>query len=194
MAVEIIHHRFNLAEYDAMIRHGILTTNDRVQLIAGEIVEMPPIGDPHRGYVTYLSRLFMTNLSERIATITVQQPVAIPPDSEPEPDLMLLKPRADFYARRHIEPEDVLLLVEVSDTTLRLDRLVKLPIYANASIPEVWIVDLNGGAIEIYRDPSPDVYASRSVAQRGATIAPNAFPSCRLDVADFFEILGPPPA
>jgi Uma2 family endonuclease len=193
MAVEIAHHRFNLAEYDAMIRHGILTTNDRVQLIAGEIVEMPPIGDPHKGCVTYLDHLFIARLGNLVTTVMCQQPIAIPPDSEPEPDVMLLKPRADFYSRRHVEPEDVLLLIEVSDTTLRLDRLVKVPIYAKAGIAETWIVDLNGGTIETYGEPSRDGYASCRVAKGSDTVAPAAFPDCSLQVAELFKILGTAP-
>lgn len=188
MALETAHHRFNLAEYHAMIEHGILTKDDRVELIAGEVVEKMSIGDPHVGCVNFLSRLFMTRLEERAATVTVQQPVAIPPDSEPEPDIMLLRPRADFYRSKRPRPADVLLLIEVADTSLRLDRSKKLPIYAKAGIPEVWIVDLNDNVIEVYTEPCQSgTYAQRRVVRNGEALAPAAFPDL---TARASEIIG----
>lgn len=186
MAVEIAHRRFNLAEYHAMIEHGILTDRDRVELIAGEIVEMPPIGDPHIGCVAFLNHAFVPKLDGR-AVVFVQQPIAIFPDSEPEPDVTVVRYRADFYRTAKAEPQDVLLLVEVGDSSLRFDRFVKLPIYARAGIAEVWVVDLKGSAIEVYTQPAETGYAQRRLAVAGETIKPCAFDDVAIRVS---EVLG----
>jgi len=178
--------RFSLAEYAAMVRHGILTADDRVELIAGEIVEMPPIGNPHKGGVTYLTQSFFGNLPRNAATVMVQQGLAIFPDSMPQPDLALLRFRADAYRSRHNEPGDVLLLVEVADASLRYDRGTKRRLYAKAGVPEYWIVDLTG-TVEVYREPRDEAYASVRVAKGDDVVAPAAFPDCRLSVE---EILG----
>lgn len=186
MAVDIVHHRFNVAEYEAMIRHGILTDRDRVELIAGEIVEMPPPNPPHSGDVNFLSHFFTMRLGRR-AMVANQQAVEIPPDSMPQPDLMLLRWRDDFYRGKRPYPEDVLLLIEVADTSMRRDRILKLRIYANAGIAECWIVDINGSSVEAYTEPVDDGYAKRLVARGGDRLSPTAFPDINVGAA---EILG----
>jgi hypothetical protein len=115
----------------------------------------------------------------------------LPNETEPQPDIVLLRPQADRYLQDDARPEDVLLLVEVADTSQRYDRLVKLPLYGRAGVPEVWIVDLPGEVIEIYRDPTPSGYAGMARASRGGAVAPAAFPDIVLSVDDILVI--PPP-
>ncbi|HUY40056.1 MAG TPA: Uma2 family endonuclease [Candidatus Dormibacteraeota bacterium] len=179
-------HRFNVAEYAAMIRHGILTDRDRVELIAGEIVEMPPSNPPHAGSVTFLHCFFCTALG-RTATVASQQTLEIPPHAMLQPDLMLLAWRDDFYRARRIRPQDVLLVVEVADASLHYDRTTKVRLYAHAGVPECWVVDLSGKAVELHGEPRDDRYTGVRVARGNDLIAPAAFPDCRTSVK---EILG----
>jgi Uma2 family endonuclease len=172
--------RFTVEDYHRMGRAGILAEDDRVELIEGEIVEMPPIGSPHGGAVKTLNWLLSRVVGDR-AIVAVQDPVVIGDLSEPQPDLMLLRPRADFYRTSHPEPEDVLLLVEVADTTGAYDRRVKLPLYARAGIAECWLVDLGTGAIEVHRSPSGETYEERWEVRPGRRLAPAAFPDAELE-------------
>ncbi len=126
-------------------------------------------------------------LGER-AIVSVQNPASIPPDSEPQPDLMVLRPSHDFYARAHPEPRDVFLVVEVADTSLGYDRAVKTLLYARAGIPEVWLVDLNAEAVEVYRQPATGRYAETQRRPRGERLGCEAFPDWVLSVDD---VLGP---
>lgn len=189
-AVPMTHHRFTIEAYDEMVAHGILTSGDRVELLAGEIVEMPPIGSRHSGCVARLNHLFASALLQQ-ATIFVQNPVQLLPDSEPEPDVALLKPRADFYDHAHPRSGDILLLVEVAESSLAYDREVKLPIYAAAGIREVWIIDLVGKAIEVYTDPTGRRYAAVRRLRRDETFSPAAFPGFQLRASD---VIGCPDA
>jgi Uma2 family endonuclease len=187
MATEIARHRFNLDDYHAMIEHGILTERDRVELIAGEIVEKMTIGGRHIGSVNALSQFLTLALGTR-ALVAVQQPVAIPPDSEPEPDITILLARKDFYSSARPYPKDVLLLVEVADSSLRFDRLVKLPIYAKAGIAEVWIVDVVGKSVETYAEPNNRIYAQLRVVRDDGELSPIAFPDVRFAASDILDL------
>jgi Uma2 family endonuclease len=180
--------RFTVEDYYRMGEAGILGEDDRVELIEGEIVEMPPIGSPHGGGVNRLIHLFTGLLGDR-AVVSAQNPVRLSDISEPVPDITLLRSRADFYAGSHPRPGDVLLLVEVADTSGAFDRRVKAPLYARAGIPEYWIVDLPRGLLEIHRDPSPDGYLVRRELHPGDRVAPAALPDAELEVRD---ILGSP--
>lgn len=151
-------HRFTVAEYHRMAETGILNEDSRVELIKGQIVDMAPIGAPHLGTVNRLTRLVITTLAGR-AVISPQNPVRLDDGSEPEPDLAVLKPRADDYTAATPRPDEVLLLVEVSDSTLRYDRDVKVPLYAESGIPECWLVDIAGRGVEVYRQPQDGEYA-----------------------------------
>jgi Uma2 family endonuclease len=151
-------------------------------LIDGEIVEMVPIGSLHAAVVDTLISLLIRGLTREQAIVRTQNPIHLDDSSEPQPDVTLVKPRRDFYRAAHPQAEDVLLLIEVSDSTLAFDRLVKLPLYAQAGIPEVWIVDLASGTIEVNRGPSAGGYASQTVAVRGASVSPAGFPKLRLPV------------
>ena len=175
MAVEILRHRFTVDEYHRMGEAGIFTEDDRVELIDGEVVQMTPIGSPHAGCVNRLARLFFEAVGRR-AVVATQNPVALGPHSEPQPDLALLRPRADEYAGAHPSPADVLLLVEVAETTVTYDRNVKIPLYARAGGPEVWLVDLTGAGVEVYRRPVQDQYADVQRAVRGQRLRCEGFP------------------
>lgn len=165
---------------------GIFREDDRVELIHGEIVQMTPIRSPHAGCVNRLNRLFTATLGE-LAVVTVQNPITLDPASEPQPDLALLRPRADFYAGGHPGPGDVWLVVEVADTSLAFDRTVKIPLYARAGIVEVWLVDLPGECVEVYRQPSEGRYTEVQRVPRGQQVTCQAFPDLSLSVD---EILG----
>ena len=163
--------KLDVEGYHRLGETGILTAEDRVELIEGEVVEMSPIGAAHIGAVMALTRLLILAAGDR-ARVSPQGSIRLPPNSEPQPDIALLRPRADQYRSALPTPADILLLVEVAETSLRFDRLVKLPLYARHNIPEVWIVDLAAGAIEVHRGPTPDGYASASVAARGTVLEP----------------------
>lgn len=187
MAVQLLRHRFTIEEYHRMGQAGILAEDARVELIEGEIVEMTPIGSRHAACVDRFNRLFTGFLGQRVI-VRVQNPIRLGPYSEPQPDLTLLRARPDFYAKAHPGPEDVLLLVEVADTTADLDRNVKVPLYAQARIPEVWLVDLTGECIEVFRRPTPQGYRDISQARRGQRLTLEAFPNLHLPADD---LLGP---
>src|SRR3989441_6703222 len=150
--VEVVRRRFTVDEYHQMARAGILNEDDRVELIRGEIVHKMVIGSRHAACVARLTELLVARLRGR-AILWPQNPLTILPDSEPEPDIILLRHRADFYAGELPGPDDVALLVEVADTSLRYDRHVKGPLYAEAGVQDYWIVDLTGGAVEVHREP-----------------------------------------
>lgn len=143
-------HLINADEYCRMAEAGLLAPEARVELIDGEILDMPPIGKDHESVVDQLTRLFVRAVND-FAIVRVQGSVVLGPMSMPQPDLTLLKPRSDFYRSRRAAESDVLLIVEVSDSTLRFDRDVKVPLYARHGIPEVWIVDLQHDRLHLYR-------------------------------------------
>src|SRR5262245_24129021 len=174
--VEIPRRRFTVAEYHRMAEVGIFRPGERVELIEGEIVQMAPIGPRHAGCVINATRLFIMQLGGR-AVVSPQNPVVIQPRSEPQPDLLLLRPRAVSYSREHPTPPDVLLAVEVADTTVPFDRLVKARLYARAGIPEFWLFLTADGVVEIHREPGPDGYASITAHGAGQTVPPLAFPA-----------------
>ena len=173
--------RFTVAEYYALAEIGILAENDRVELLDGDLIVMPPIGDWHAASVKFFNNTMLPPLQSR-AMIAVQDPVRLDEHSEPQPDVMLLRWRDDFYGGGHPGPADVLLLIEVSDTTVEYDRNAKLPRYARSGIPEVWIVNRPARRIEGYSEPSGDAYTTVRYAGPGETIAPQAFPDIVLEV------------
>ncbi|HTQ36251.1 MAG TPA: Uma2 family endonuclease [Steroidobacteraceae bacterium] len=150
-------HLITVDEYYRMAEVGLLAPDARVELIEGEIIDMVPIGSRHARAVAHLDRLFTIAVGKH-ALVRSQGPVRLNRRSEPEPDLALLKPRDDEYGRSHPGPSDVLLIIEVSDTTLDYDRNVKLPLYARHGIPEVWIVDLQHDQLLICRSPRDGRY------------------------------------
>jgi Uma2 family endonuclease len=182
---EIPRRLFTVEEYHRMAEVGIFHPGERVELIEGEIVQMSPIGPRHAGCVINATRLFITRLGDR-AVVSPQNPVVIQPRSEPQPDLLLLRPRAVSYSRGHPTPEDVLLAVEVADTTVRFDRLIKARLYARAGIAEFWLFLAMDGIVEVYRDPGSDGYTSLTQHGSSQMLSPLAFPDIDFGVTDFF--------
>jgi hypothetical protein len=183
MAAEPIRRRFTTAEYHAMAESGILAPDDRVELIEGEIWQMSPIGPLHVSRVARLDHLFQRRLAEGDAIVSVQGAIHLDDFSEPQPDLVLLRFREDFYASALAAPEDVLLVVEVSDTTIHYDRRVKMDLYARHGIAEAWLCNLPRATVEVYRDPSPQGYGQILTFRGGDRLSPLAFPELVIDVA-----------
>lgn len=173
--------RFDVDEYHRMMQAGILVEGDRVELLDGEIVEMAAIGSRHVSCVARIHRALLAALGDR-AFVSSQGVVRLDRYSEPQPDVIVLRPRPDDYASEHPGPDDTLLVVEVADTSLAYDRGFKLERYARAGVPEAWVVDLTSAAIECHRRPEADGYAHRDRFTTG-TIRPDAFPDLELDVA-----------
>lgn len=182
-AVPIPRRRFTVEEYHRMGEAGVLTENDRVELLDGSIVRMSPIGPPHASTVARLTTLLIRRFGDR-ATIWAQNPIILDRWSEPQPDLCVLVPRADFYGAAHPRPRDVLLGIEVMASSRSYDRTLKLPLYAKAELREVWLVDLKAQTIDAYRRPALRGYREHHGYARGQTIAPVAFPRTRLRVND----------
>jgi len=185
LPAEVKRHRFTVEEYHRMGETGLLGEDDRVELIDGEIVEMAAIGTRHFACVVNLTHALMGSCSDRYF-VSVQNPVTLGEITEPQPDLSLLKARPDPSGNLP-GPEDVALVIEVSGTTLAYDRDVKLPRYAAAGVPEVWIVDLEGGRVEVHSNPSPDGYETPSESGSGDHIRSRNVEGLALPVD---EILG----
>ena len=183
MAVEPARRRFTVDDYYRMAKAGILTDDDRVELIEGEIIQMSPIGSRHAGRVKTLNRLFAARFAD-VALVSVQDPLHLDDYSEPEPDVALLRPSSDNYTSAHPTAGDVFLVVEVADTSISFDRRTKVPLYARNNIPECWLVDLNRNLIVVYRDPTPRGYRTTRTVRPGQQLAPLAFPDRPLPVAD----------
>ena len=181
MAVDLKRYRFTRADYHRMAQTGILKPGVRVELIDGEIVEMSPIGRRHMASVDRANKIFVPGVGDA-AIVRIQGSIVLDGYGEPEPDLVLLRPRDDFYYDVDAMPEDVLLIIEVADSSEGYDRLTKAPLYATYRIPELWIADLNRDRVGIYRDPTPTGYATVQVARRGETISPLAFPDLKIAV------------
>jgi Uma2 family endonuclease len=177
-------HRFTIDDLERMVRAGILREDARVELIEGELLDMNPIGWAHQACVNRLTEALVRSLSGR-AIVQPQGPVRLSERSLPQPDLALLRPRPDFYARSGPGPADVLLLVEVSDTTLAYDRDVKVPLYARAGIPEVWLVDLAVEQVLVFREPEHDGYRDSWAYRPGDALSPQAFPDVLFTPSEF---------
>jgi Uma2 family endonuclease len=184
MGEQLTRRRFTVEEYHRMGEVGILPEDSRIELIAGDVVVREPIGSRHAGTVNRLNRLWTSRLGER-AVVQIQNPIELPQeDSEPQPDVTLLRPRADFYTAAHPLAADVLLLIEVADSTLAVDRRVRMPLYARAAIREVWILDLTADRVEVYRAPTLRGYQDVVRLERGQEVAPLAFADLILTVED----------
>jgi Uma2 family endonuclease len=166
-----------------MAEAGVFTADDRVELIDGEVLEMSPIESKHAACVARLTSLFSHRVGGA-AIVSVQNPVQFGEHSEPQPDLALLRPRPDFYASAHPTAEDVLLLIEVAESSMEYDRQVKVPLYARTGIPEMWLVGLARDQITEQRDPTTDGYRMIQVLGRGNAISPAAFPHLDIAVAN----------
>lgn len=183
MHTETTRKRFTVDDYYRMAEVGILGHTERVELIEGEVIEMSPIGSRHAMAVNRANMIFARGIGDR-AVVAIQNAAHIDLYNEPQPDVVLIRPREDFYGKAHPQPEDIVLLIEISETSFRFDRNIKLPIYARSGIPEVWIVDLNSDAIHSFRNPTGNQYSEANTKTRGDSISPGAFPDFIIPVAD----------
>jgi len=178
-------HRFTVTEYYRMADAGILSEDDRVELIDGEIIDMAAIGPRHAACVARFTRL-LGDMLPRDVSVRVQSPLHLGEHSEPEPDLVLVPFKADFYSGAHPTAGDALLVIEVADASLPYDERVKAALYARAAIPEFWLVDLVGQRVIVYREPDAAGYRSVASAAGADRVAPARFPSVSLKAAEIF--------
>lgn len=180
MSVQTPRRLFTVEEFHQMAEAGIFGEDDRVELLSGEIVEMTPIGSRHAACLSRLNGIFVHRLGERFL-VRIQDPIRLDDYSEPQPDLVVAKARSDFYRDAHPRAADVLLVIEVADSSAESDRLDKVPRYGRAGIPEVWLVDLVGERIDLYRSPTSDGYAEHEVMRSGGSLRASSIPE--VDIA-----------
>jgi|APTNR8051073442_1049403.scaffolds.fasta_scaffold20477_2 Uma2 family endonuclease len=178
-------YRFTVSDFLRMDEAGVFAREARVELIEGEIVEMAPIGSLHAATVAFLHRRLVEGLGRR-AVIWGQSPVVLDEFSAPQPDIAVLVPRSDHYRNSHPRPADILLMIEVADTTLAFDRDKKAPLYARSGIAELWIVDVERSAVHVFRDPQGERYASEQVVVAPPQMGIAAFPDLVVDLSGFF--------
>lgn len=177
---------FSVKTYDAMIENGILTENDNVELLNGRIIEKMPKGTKHCSYNDVITRFFYKTLDEN-CVIRNQNPIWLDESSEPEPDVVLARLPREKYLENHPKPEDILLLVEISDSTLYVDRNVKCPAYSRSGIRQYLIVNVENKTVEDYQHPTEDSYASKQTYKIGDKFTLNAFPEIEIAVEDFLQ-------
>ena len=187
MAVELERRLFTVEEYDRLIEASFFAPDERLELIDGQTVTISPIGARHAACLTRISEVLRARLGQR-ALMWVQNPVVVGHRQEFQPDVALLRRRGDEYATRRPGPADTFLVVEVADTTFAVDRSIKVPRYAAAGVPEVWLVDLQRDLVLVFDTPAPDAYAGSRVVRRGEDITPRAFAGIRLS---FDALVGP---
>ena len=179
-------HRITVDEYYRMGEVGLIAPDARTELIEGEVIEMPPIGSPHAGTVDKVSYRLLAVLGEA-ARVRVQNPARLDHYSEPQPDVAVVLPRKDFYTSRHPLPPDTLLIVEVSDSSLRFDLKVKVPLYARHQVPEVWVVDLEHNRIHFFHSPQNGAYTDVSFTDKPEVVALTALPGITVDLSELFS-------
>ena len=186
MLVQLDRKRFTVTDFQQMIETGILQEGDRCELLNGEIITMATIGRKHASKVDRLTNLFHRIIKQAIL-IRVQNPIELGPFSQPEPDLALLRWQDDYYESGHPKAEDVYLIIEVADTTLETDRTIKLPLYAQTGIVEVWIVNLQDNQIEVYRQPIDSTYSITQIFTKGDTLTIATLPEVTIAVSDILS-------
>jgi len=185
MSVDVVRRRFTVDEYLKMVETGILNEDDRVELLDGEVVTKTTTGPAHNASVANLNRLLILGIGSR-GVLLLGPTVRLSKMSAPEPDLLLVRPEPRSYRDRYTEPGDVLLLIEVADSSLSRDRNLKLPLYAEAGIQEYWIVNEREQTIEVYLEPSGSGYRPARAYGRGETVSPSAFPDLRISLDEIF--------
>lgn len=180
------HRKFTVEEYHHFIETGIFSPEERLELWEGEFIEMSPIGRRHAGTVDFLSEILKDFLHKQ-AIVRIQSPIVLNNFSEPEPDIALLKRRDDFYRTVNATPNDVLLIIEVADTTVKYDRDVKFPKYAESDIPEAWLIDLENDRIEIHSEPTPNGYKLVKILHRGDIAESSVFEQIKISVEDILR-------
>ena len=182
MVVNLAKHYFTVSEYERMGATGVFAPDARLELIAGEIIEMSPIGSSHAACVDLITEIFNKQLNGR-AIVRTQNPIVLDDFSEPQPDISVLTFRNDFYRDAHPRPNDVLIVIEISDSTVEKDRNVKVPLYARAGIAEVLIFNLPDDQLEYFSQPQADGYRQHSILKRGEEFTSSKVPGLTLNVA-----------
>ena len=187
MSVAVSRRRFTADDYQRMGQAGILSEDDRVELIDGEVVAMTPIGPRHGASVDRTNRALVNAAGDR-AIVRVQGAVRLDLFHEPEPDIVLLRPRTDFYATQQPGPGDILLIIEVAESSIDYDRDVKSRIYARSGIPEYWLVDLNDNVLVCHHEPKDGAYQRVTQYRRDQAVAPRLLPECMISADDLLGI------
>jgi Uma2 family endonuclease len=172
---------FTVHDYHRMGDAGILLEDDRVELINGEIIAMSPIGNPHNAAVDRANRALVRAAGDS-AIVRIQGSVQLNLYNEPQPDIVLLKPKDDFYAKDGASPPDIILIVEMADSSLKYDRGLKVELYAEMGVAEYWVADLNGGCVFAYSGPGEKSYGVVRQFRKGEVLAPELLPECRIPV------------
>ena len=181
MSAQLDRYKFDVDAYYRLAEIGILKPDERVELIEGQIIQKAHITPPHAACTARLN-MFLHERMSQSAIVSIHNPVRLNEYSEPEPDVALLRRRADFYAEAHPKPADTLMIIEVADATVDFDRKVKVPLYARSAIPEVWLIDLQQETIELYAQPMGGAYQIQRQARRGAQLTAETIPQLSLDV------------
>jgi Uma2 family endonuclease len=181
MATEISKRLFTVHDYHRMVDAGILSEDDRVELIHGEILAMSPIGPRHSAAVLRANQI-VSRLVSDAAIVGVQGSVRLDEYDEPQPDIYLLRPKDDFYASGHAGPSDIFLIIEMADSSLEYDQGIKMHLYAETNVPEYWVADIRNDRLIAYSDPTGNTYGVVRNFQRGDAIAPRLLPACRIPV------------
>lgn len=186
MTIQIARRQFTVADYARMRESAILAEDDRVELLDGEVREMSPIGPIHAAIVKRLNTL-LGRLLDTTVILSIQDPIQLNDYSEPQPDLAILQHRDDFYAAAHPVADDVLLVIEVADSSVEYDREEKMPRYAAAQIPEAWLVDVAGDVVEQYWQPRNGKYLLKRLVERGDTIVAQSVSKLEIAVDAIFD-------
>ena len=190
MSTAIAYRQFTIRDLEQMITSGILSEDEHIELIQGQLIKMSPPGILHAACVDRLNKLFSRQTPDEI-TVSVQNPLALNSTLQPEPDIMLLSPRQDYYTSARPTASDVLLLVEVSDSSLEYDQETKLPLYAASGVGEVWLVNLQESSIDCYSDPVAQGYRLCERFWKGDTIHPDRLPEITVKVSYILNPLQP---
>ncbi len=185
MTVQLLTHKFTTQQYHLIHEAGVFAEGDRLELINGEITKMSPTGRKHAACINRLVRSFTKKLGAQIV-LSVQNSIRMDDNSQPQPDLAILKLRNDFYEEGLPKPSDILLIIEVADSTIAYDRDIKMPLYAAAGIPEMWLFDVNQKVIEAYSLPSSSRYKQMRRYEANDTLAMIAFPDVIFNWEELF--------
>lgn len=186
MSVQTVKLRFTVDDYHKMIGWGMIKDVERAEIIEGELIKRMPVGNRHAACVKKLDELLRDKLGKSV-TYSVQDPVRLDEFNEPQPDIALLKRRDDFYRGKQPMAEDVLLLIEVSDSTLDYDRNRKIPLYAKHEIPEVWLINLLNGTIELHSQPRDYSFNIVKILRRGEILKSEVLPDLSVSVNEILD-------
>ena len=183
--VQLLRKKFTITEFEQMAETGIIKDEDRIELIEGELIEMGKIGKRHAACVDRLNDLFRDKFGKRVL-VRSQNPIQLSDYSQPQPDLAILTRKSDYYETAHPTPDDIFLLVEVADTTIKFDQEIKIPLYAKHNILEVWLVNLNQEIVEVYYQSNINSYTTKKIFTKKQIISPISFPEIKINVSEIF--------